>query len=150
YRTVRAEFKRCIKSDYLRYTFYLEEEVVNNPVRFWSAVKRLKSTDIRVTTMTLDGEEVEGNAAIAEAFARYFKSVYEDSYLDCDQLTAAALGSPDSLRRRRVVGMLVFLKKLVSGVVDCSELLALINFAVLRPSARQRPLFSTHYAISAQ
>ncbi|KAG8334059.1 hypothetical protein J6590_098114 [Homalodisca vitripennis] len=44
--------------------------------------------------MTLDGEEVEGNAAIAEAFARYFKSVYEDSYLDCDQLTAAALGSP--------------------------------------------------------
>ncbi|KAG8271649.1 hypothetical protein J6590_057668 [Homalodisca vitripennis] len=45
--------------------------------------------------------------------------------------------------------MLVFLKKLVSGVVDCSELLARINFAVLRPSARQRLLFSPHYAISA-
>ncbi|KAG8250361.1 hypothetical protein J6590_103426 [Homalodisca vitripennis] len=51
--------------------------------------------------------------------------------------------------RRLVVGMLMFLKKLVSGVVDCSELLARINFAVFRPSARQRPLFSPQYAISA-
>ncbi|KAG8308961.1 hypothetical protein J6590_097333 [Homalodisca vitripennis] len=70
-----------------------EQDVVNNPMSFWSVVRRLRSTDNRTTTMTVDGGEVEGNAEIAEAFAQYFQSVYDTSALDCDQLAGAALRS---------------------------------------------------------
>ncbi|KAG8328502.1 hypothetical protein J6590_001175 [Homalodisca vitripennis] len=72
-----------------------KQDIVNNPMSFWSAVGRLRSTDSRTTTMMVDGVKVEGGVEIAEAFAQYFKSVYDNSALDCDQLTGIALTVTD-------------------------------------------------------
>jgi hypothetical protein len=94
YKILRSESKYLIKQDYLKYTMQLEDNVTNNPLSFWSVVKRLRSNQCRVASMVLDGVEVEGGGAIAEAFAAYFQSVYEPSTLDCDQLTQRALDSP--------------------------------------------------------
>lgn len=52
----------------------------------------------------------------------------------------------DSLRKRRNMGMLVFLYKVVNGIVDCDELLARVCFLVPRPASRARALFSLHFA----
>ncbi|KAG8287610.1 hypothetical protein J6590_033181 [Homalodisca vitripennis] len=52
----------------------------------------------------------------------------------------------DSLRKRRCVGLLVFLKKLFTGAVDCGELLARLNFLVPRLSSCGQALFSPHFA----
>lgn len=96
YRQARSESKQLIKHDYLTYTLILEENIKYNPLSFWSSVRKLRSTDGCVTTMALDGEEVEGSGDIAKAFATYFQSVYDSSTLTLDQLISGALSTPVS------------------------------------------------------
>ncbi|KAG8336838.1 hypothetical protein J6590_037057 [Homalodisca vitripennis] len=49
----------------------------------------------------------------------------------------------DSLTKRRKLGMLLYLHKLVNGVLDDSALLSMLDFAVPRPNSRSVALFPT-------
>lgn len=54
----------------------------------------------------------------------------------------------ESLCKRHRVGSLVFLFKLINGIIDCSEMLARLSFLVPRPASRVRMLFRPHFAHS--
>jgi len=96
YNNLRRETKRLIKVDYENHMKTVENELKSNPKSFWGAIKSMKAADKNPSTMHLDDKEVEGGAAIAEALATYFSSVYEpsDPDLSVDELCDRAESSP--------------------------------------------------------
>lgn len=94
YKLVRSKIKKEIKSAYRVYISNLEADVLSNPQQFWNVVKRLKVSDKNPSTMRLGDSEAVGGEAISEAFASYFKSVYEPCRLSSDELCRRALCSP--------------------------------------------------------
>lgn len=77
---------------YLNYTAHVEDDVVNNAVLLWSALRRSRSTNSKVTTMALDGREELRFRRSLHNISRPF--VYDTSVLAYDQLSRRALSSP--------------------------------------------------------
>ncbi|KAG8261345.1 hypothetical protein J6590_075201 [Homalodisca vitripennis] len=69
--------------------YHPEDDIVNNPLSFWSNLRKLRLNDSCVSSMTLDEAEVEGSEEKTKAFAAYFKSVYDSPTLTLDQLINA-------------------------------------------------------------
>ena len=94
YNNLRKESKKLIKMEYENHIKTVECELNSNPKSFWGAIKGLRAADKNPSTMHLDDKEVEGGAAITEAMATYFSSVYETCNLSLDELWQQARRSP--------------------------------------------------------
>lgn len=93
-KNIRRDVKRLIKTDYKEHLKTAESEINKNPKSFWSVIKDLRGTNVKPATMVIDDREVEGGAAIADAFATYFNSVYVPCPFDSYQLCQQAIASP--------------------------------------------------------
>lgn len=94
YRSIRREIKQLIRIDYKEFLKTAENEINTNPKSFWKVINNLRGNNVKPATMELDNEEVEGGAAIAEAFANYFNSVYNPCPFNSYQLCQQAIDSP--------------------------------------------------------
>lgn len=91
---LRRKIKIDVKTAFDNFVSSVESRVNCNPASFWSVIKSFRTANQSPDVMTVDGEEVEGGAAIAERFASYFGSVYEPCQLDNDELCRRATSSP--------------------------------------------------------
>ena len=65
-----------------------QSNIIDNPVRFWAYIKDKKKVRRPVDAYTYDGIEVSGQAA-ADAFAKYFSSVFQVEIRQLDTVEAA-------------------------------------------------------------
>jgi hypothetical protein len=76
FKALRTEVKELIERDFRRNVKVSEEQISNDPARFWSFVNTRRKLTQNPTTMYLNGEQHMGNKPIVDAFAAYFSSVF--------------------------------------------------------------------------
>jgi hypothetical protein len=90
----RGLVKATIRSDKLQWLKSIDNNLKNNPVHFWKYVSSFRKSDRNSVDLEVFGNHLSQPHDIAEAFAEYFKGVFNNPYLR-DSSTASQ--SPDSL-----------------------------------------------------
>jgi hypothetical protein len=90
----RRLVKATIRSDKLQWLKSIDDNLKTNPVHFWKYVSLFRKSDNNSIDLEVDGKNLSQPRDVAEAFAEYFKSVFNNPYLR-DSFTASQ--SPDSL-----------------------------------------------------
>lgn len=73
---VEAEYAESVTSTFREYVFRMQDEVRTNPSSFWRFIKSRKNSNSIPSEMQLGNETSQDDAAAAEMFANFFKSVY--------------------------------------------------------------------------
>ena len=76
YKKMRNKLQRALKNNYASYINSLGISVTKNPKKFWSFVKTKTGTKSVPETMKVDNRDVTNKKEIAEAFNKYFNSVF--------------------------------------------------------------------------
>jgi hypothetical protein len=90
----RRLVKSIIKSDKLQWFKSIDNNLKRNPVHFWKYVSSFRKSDNNSIDLEVTGNLLSQPREFAEAFADYFKSVFNNPYLR-DSSTASQ--SSDSL-----------------------------------------------------
>jgi hypothetical protein len=77
--TLRAKCKSQSKKDYSLYLSNTETLLKNNPKRFWSFLKSIKSSSDFPCTLSLNDVVANDGQGIVDLFGSYFSSVYKKS-----------------------------------------------------------------------
>ncbi|XP_047035918.1 uncharacterized protein LOC124641768 [Helicoverpa zea] len=87
----REKVKKLIDSEYRKYMTVLQKNIIDDPEQFWKYVKEKKNNRRYIDTYMYDNTEVTDQAA-ADAFAKYFASVFhaEKPYLNPQTAAKAA------------------------------------------------------------
>jgi len=76
---LRKKLKHEIKLKYKNYIRTVENNIVNDPLSFWNLINSTRKNRQKIDNMTLNGKDYAGDGIIANAFANFFKSVFNDS-----------------------------------------------------------------------
>lgn len=75
--TIRKESKKMIQRDYKNYINNIQNNIVENPKKFWAYVSNKKKSNNIPDNMILNNEKFEGPSEIVKAFKNFFATVYE-------------------------------------------------------------------------
>ena len=81
---LRKQVKRMQKRDHANHIKKVESSIKQDPKKFWSHVKSLKSSNSLPNSMTYNGATLTTSRSILQAFRLFFKSVfiqYDSSYM---------------------------------------------------------------------
>lgn len=94
YRYYRGRVKFLIDRAYRHYLRKLEQDITDDPARFWDYVKSKRKDRKQFSEFTYKGEKVSGQSA-ANAFADYFSSVFqcEQPQLDVEEAMQGVNGA---------------------------------------------------------
>lgn len=86
--------KATIKSDKLQWLKSIDNNLKTNPVHFWKYVSSFRKSDNNSVDLEVNGHHLSQPREDAEAFANYFKSVFNNPYL---RDSSTSFQSSDSL-----------------------------------------------------
>ena len=100
YKSLRRAFKSKIKQNQEKYEISLEQELVENPMKFWRYINTKKTGTSDTSSKIYQGQEVCSAQEIVNAFARHFSSVYttETSEVPTDDLKEEDYGISQSVK----------------------------------------------------
>lgn len=84
----REKVKKLIDCEYRKYMTVLQKNIIDDPVQFWKYVKEKKNDRRYIDTYIYENTEVTDQAA-ADAFAKYFASVFHAEKPELNPDTAA-------------------------------------------------------------
>lgn len=91
YKFYRWHTKILIDNAYKQHIDGIQKSIVDEPAKFWGYVRDKKKDRRCINHFSYDGVEVSGQAA-ADAFSRYFSSVFQANVPRLDSMEAASAG----------------------------------------------------------
>ena len=82
YKELRKRLKNDIKLAYQNYIQHVEDDIINEPTAFWNFMKNKKSTNKMPSTFVYNGREIQNGQEIADTFAEFFKSTFDNSKIN--------------------------------------------------------------------